>query len=104
MANPKPSTKKLACKITDIKPDPLHQGRMIVAVEFDDGNKKLGPWHQGFAVLPDQIVTVDDFVAQMYKMHIARPVDPFEDLRKAVDVGETFVLNLTAKIEPEPDN
>ena len=102
MAGPTP--KKLNCKITDIKPDPLHPGRMIVVVEFDDGNKKLKPWHQGFAVLPDQIVTVDDFVAQLHNMHIERPVDPYSNLKKAMVVGEQFVLNLTAKIEPDADN
>lgn len=104
MANPKPSPKKLNCKITDIKADPLHGNRMIIAVEFDDGNKKLGPWHQGFSVIPDQIITVDDFITQLHSMVVERPVDPFTNLKAVMQKGETFVLNLTAKIEPGPNN
>lgn len=95
----KPTPKKLNCKITDIKPDPLHRDRMIVVVEFDDGNKELGPWHQAFAVLPDSVVTVDDFLNLLLAMEIGRPADPYENLKRAMDVGEKFVLNLTAKIE-----
>lgn len=100
MAGPKPTPKKLNCKITDIKPDPLHAGRMIVAVEFDDGNKELGPWHQGFSVIPDKVVALEDFMQQLYTQEIHRPVDPYQNLKSVMAEGETFVLNLTAKIEP----
>lgn len=102
MADPKPTPKKLNCKITDIKPDPLHAGRMIVAVEFDDGDGE--PWHQGFSVIPDRVVTVEDFMQQLYTQEIHRPVDPYENLKSVMQNGETFVLNLTAKIEPEGHN
>lgn len=104
MANSKPTPKKLNCKITDIKPDPLHKKRMLVAVEFDDGNKKLKPWHQAFSVLPEEVISVDDFLNLLLTMHIGRPEDPYTKLKRAMDVGETFVLNLTAKIEPGAQN
>lgn len=104
MAAARPTPKRLNCKITDIKPDALHRGRMIVAVEFDDGNKDLGVWHQAFSVLPDSIITVDDFLNHVMTMPIGRPADPYQDLKKAMELGDSFVLNLTAKIEPEPDN
>lgn len=104
MANPKPSPKKLNCKIKDIAPDALHPGRMLISVEFDDGNKELGPWHQAFSVIPDQVITVDDFLTQLYTQEIHRPVDPYTNLRAAMQTGETFVLNLTAKIETPKQN
>lgn len=104
MASPKPTPKKLNCKITDITADTLHPGRMIVAVEFDDGNKDLGVWYQAFSVIPDQIITVDDFLNQIVTMHVGRPTDPYQNLKKAMELGDTFVLNLTAIIDDTADN
>lgn len=103
MASAKPSPKKLNCKIKDIQPDPLHVGRMIVSVEFDDGNK-AGPWHQGFSVIPESVINIEDFLTQLYTQEIHRPVDPYTNLRQALQTGETFVLDLTAKIESSSDN
>lgn len=99
MAGPKPTPKKLNCRVTDIAPDALHPARMIIGVEFDDGDPK-GPWLQAFSVVPDQVITVDDFLQQLYTMNIQRPVDPYDNLKKVMQKGETFVLNMTAKIEP----
>lgn len=96
----KPSKKKLKCKITDIYQDPLHKGRMIVAVEFDDGDP-AGPWHQGFSVVPEKIITLEEFMTQMYSQKIERPVDPYSNLRSVMEQGQEFVLDLTAKIEPD---
>lgn len=96
------SPKKLGCKITDIQPDKMHPGRMLVAVEFDDGSGD--PWHQAFSVIPDEVITVDDFLAKLYTMDIKRPVDPYQNLKQALKEGETFVLNLTARIEKPEDN
>lgn len=104
MAQAKLSPKRLGCKIKDIKPDHLHPGRMIISVEFDDGNKDLGPWHQAFSVIPDQVITVDDFLKHLYTMPIGRPKDPYENLKKAMELGDTFVINLTAKIEPATED
>jgi len=95
------SKTKLGCKIIDIQPDKMHPGRMLVSVQFDDGDKELGPWHQAFSVIPDKVLSVDDFLTYLYKMEIARPVDPYENLKAAMQEGETFVLNLTARVEPE---
>ena len=103
MGSTKPTPKKLNCKIKDIAPDTLHPGRMLISVEFDDGNA-AGPWHQAFSVIPDQVITVEDFLTQLYTMEIKRPVDPYTNLRAAMQTGETFVLNLTAKIEPSAQN
>lgn len=100
MAGSKPTPTKLNCKITDIQVDPIRPGRAIVGVEFDDGDP-TGPWHQGFSILPEEIVTVDDFLKQLYTQQIVRPVDPYQNLKQVMQKGETFVLNMTAKIEPE---
>ncbi len=99
MANSKPSPKRLNCKIKDIAPDQLHPGRMLISVEFDDGDQ-AGPWHQAFSVIPSEVITVDDFLKQLYTQEIHRPVDPYQNLKAAMQTGESFVLNLTAKIEP----
>lgn len=91
------SKTNLRCKITDIKPDPLHVGRMIIAVEFDDGDP-AGPWHQGFSVIPDKVITLEDFMTQLVNQEIHRPVDPYQNLAQIMQQGEIFMLSLTGKI------
>ncbi len=91
---------KLKCSIKNIEPDPKNPGRMIVAVEFDDGNSELGPWIQGFSVLPDRVLTLDDFIDQLYTREIKRPEDPYQHLKTAMEEKKTFEIDLTAKIEP----
>lgn len=97
------SKTRLGCKIIDIQPDKLHPGRMLVSVQFDDGDP-AGPWHQAFSIVPDKVLTMDDFLTHLYKMDIARPVDPYVNLKAAMQEGETFVLKLTAKVESEDHN
>lgn len=97
------SKKNIKCKITDISEDPLHKGRMIVAVEFDDGDP-AGPWHQGFSVVPEKVITVEDFLTQLYSQKIERPIDPYQNLKQIMQAGEEFVLDLTAKIETGTEN
>lgn len=92
------SPTKVKCKIKDIQKDPLHQNRMIVSVEFDDGNP-AGPWHQGFSLLPESVFTIEDFIKQLVSQQIARPVDPYANIKQIMQTGEEFVINLTAKIE-----
>ena len=97
------SPKRLGCKIADIARDPLHPGRMLISVQFDDGDP-AGPWHQAFSVIPEDIITVEDFLTQLYTQDIHRPVDPYTNLKAAMQSGETFVLNLTAKIDAADKN
>lgn len=98
MANPSP--KKITCRIKNIEPDPKHPGRMIVAVEFDDGNKELGPWIQGFSLLPEKVLTLEDFIDSLYQREIERPQDPYQHLKRVMQEGKSFELDLSAKIEP----
>jgi hypothetical protein len=97
------SKKKIGCKITDIKPDPLHKERMIIAVEFDDGDA-AGPWHQAFSVIPEKVITIEDFLNQLYTQKIERPVDPYQNIKRVMQSGEKFVLDLTAQIETKTEN
>ena len=91
------SRSNLICVIKNIEPDPKHKGRMIVAVEFDDGQPQ-GPWIQGFSLLPDRKITLDEFLDDLVDNHsIARPEDPYQELRKLQESSESFVLNLTGK-------
>lgn len=76
---------------------------MIIAVEFDDGDP-AGPWHQGFSVVPEKVLTIDDFLTQLYTQNIERPVDPYANLKQVMQTGEEFVLDLTAKIETGTHN
>lgn len=103
ITNHKPSPLHLNCRIADIKPDPYHAGRRIVSVSFDDG-KPEGPWFQAFSVIPDQVITIDDFINKLMTMPIERPIDPFQNISKVFDKNETFVLDLTAKIDSTGDN
>lgn len=98
----KPDPQHLKCRIKDIQPDPMLAGRRIVSVEFDDGKGK--PWHQAFSVIPHEVIKVDDFINKLLTMEIRRPVDPLSHIDKIMQKDETFVLDLTAKIEPSKDN
>lgn len=97
----KASKKNLVCKIVNIEKDPKHTNpqRMIVAVKIDDGDKKLGPWIQGFSLLPDSTFTLTDFMDAMYKHDLKRPEDPYQELKNFLEKGTYFELKLTDKIE-----
>lgn len=96
--------KHLQCKIKDIKPDQARPGRTIVSIEFDDGNKELGPWHQGYSIIADQIVTIEDLMQKLIESKPERPLDPMSNLKSVMATGEKFVLNLTAIIEKAEQN
>lgn len=93
----KPSKKKLQCTIINIEPDPKHPGRQIIAVRFDDGDPR-GPWIQGFSILPEKVISIDDFMDHLMNQKLERPDDPYKELKKYQESGEPFVLNLTGKI------
>lgn len=93
----KASKTQLICKIMNIEPDPKHANRMIVSVQFDDGDI-LGPWIQGFSLLPDKPFTMDDFMDLIYQQKIERPTDPYGELKRWQKSGKEFVLKFTSKI------
>lgn len=93
----KPSKKKLVCKIINIEPDKKHPGRMIVAVRLDDGDPR-GPWIQGFSLLPERSLTIDDFMDHLMTQKLERPLDPYVNLKKFQETGKPFVLDLTGKV------
>lgn len=93
----KPSKKKLVCKIVNIEQDPKHPYRQIVAVRFDDGDP-AGPWLQGFSIMPEQVISIDDFMDHLMERELKRPEDPFAELKKYQENEQPFVLNLTGKI------
>lgn len=95
----KAAKNNLKCKILNIVPDPKLKGRMIVSIEFDDGDERLGPWVQGFSLLPDKILTIEDLMNAVYTQDLHRPEDPYQILKKWKESGEFFELRLTAKID-----
>ena len=97
----KKSEVKIRARIIDMKPDPLRKNRMLISIEFDDGNKKLGPWHQAFSLAPSKILTIDDLIDNLYKSGIERPSDPYQILKKAMKNGETFDIDMTKTFKPE---
>lgn len=99
----KASKTKLVCKIINMEPDPKHPGRMIVSVSIDDGDRR-GPWIQGFSVLPEKVLTLEDFMDGITKKELKRPEDPYKHLTAAMEKKRTFVLNLTGKIVGQADN
>lgn len=88
----------LVCKITDISPDPKREGRMLVVVQFDDGDP-AGPWHQPYSLSPDRFITLDDFLNKVASLPVARPTDPYAELKRLLETQEPFVLNLSPIIK-----
>lgn len=98
----KASKKNLVCKIINIEKDPKHPNRMIVAVRIDDGDP-IGPWTQGFSLLPEKTFTISDFMSAMYKQELKRPEDPYKELRQWKESGKEFELKLTQKLDGPVD-
>lgn len=98
MAKFKPTKDQLTCRIKDIAPDSKHPNRMLVSVEFDDGDKK-GPWCQPFSLLPEKIISMDDFLNLLMQQPIERPVDPYKNLKLAMQSGKQFVLEINPQAE-----
>lgn len=88
------AAQSLRARIVDIQP---HKGGApgteIVSIEFDDGDER-GPWHQAFALVPKQPLTLDELVVQLVEsgMDIHRPDDPFAQLREAMKNKTEFLV------------
>lgn len=84
----------LKCIIKNVEPDPLHGGRTIVSVQFDDG--KGDPWIQGFSLTtPDHPITLEELVVSLQEQHIERPKDPFAYIKEAQQNKTSFALIVT---------
>lgn len=84
---------RITGKIVDLQVQDAPAKNMVVSIEFDDGNKKLGPWHQGFIIKTDTIITIDELITELIKRGVRRPVDPYIHLREAMEKGTTFTID-----------
>lgn len=96
MANQK--NRKLTAKIINIEADPLHKGRTIVSVRFTD-QKSGDEWTQGFSLLPDRPISLEEFILNLKSRELAPPVDPFQYLKDAQN--KPFELDLGSEPLPE---
>lgn len=88
----------LKCLIKNVEPDPLHAGRTIVSVQFDDGSEE-GPWIQGFSLTtPDHPITLEELKVSLQEQNISRPEDPFTYIKEAKENSTGFDLIVTDSV------
>lgn len=76
----------LRAQIINIEADPIHKGRTIFSIKFDDDDPILGPWIQAFSILAaERPLTPDEFVKFLKSERIERPMDPFKYLKEMGD-------------------